>query len=302
MHRFCLLLAVTLLAVPLGFAAQSLPKDTRGTEQQPLIIQTVPAQPSAPSPEEIKRDQRHETERAQDTSFRDQEAKRREASEKATLWLGGITAFILVVQAIAFFIQAARLRHSVEEMKNATAATQVAARAAEQTVARMKLTAVRQLRAYLSVKTARVDLLEVGKHPVATITVANYGQTPAYGFATAGQMDFVVSGAALPTLREPISTGQLGPSGDFVLTATCPFQLSAHSISQLKMGTAMMVVHGIINYIDTYGESHFTRFRMKIGGGVPVEAGVHSCGEGNETDDDERIFTAAKRRREDANA
>lgn len=293
LNHFFFLLAASLVVSSLAHGAER-PHDKRGTEQQPLIIQTLPAQPSS---EELKREELHATERAEDASSRQQEAARRDATDTKSLWLGGLTALIFAIQAIAFFIQAAQLRRSVEEMKNATAATQLAARAAERTVARMKLTAVRQLRAYVSVKTARVSTLEVGRHPVATITVANYGQTPAYGFATAGQMDFVVSNRALPTLRESIPTGHLGPSGEYILTATCPLELNAHSLDQLKTGAAVIFVHGIVNYIDTYGEKHFTRFRMKIGGGgVPLGAGIHSCNEGNETDDDERIFTAAGKR------
>jgi hypothetical protein len=181
-------------------------------------------------------------------------------------------------------------------MKGATEATQKAAGAAEQTVTRMKLTAVRQLRAYVSVKTARVDDLEVGKQPVATIVVKNYGQTPAYGFASAGQMDFVASGASLPILREPVPTGHLGPTADYILTAKPPSVLSAELIEQLRTGAAVAFVHGIIHYIDTYGVTHFTRFRMKIGGGVPPEEGIHSCNEGNDTDDDKTIFAAASKR------
>jgi hypothetical protein len=113
MKRLCLLLTLTSLVGSFGIAAQKPLQDTRGTEQQPLIIQTLPAQESAPSPEEIKHDEQHSVEREQDVSYREKDANRREWTDRLTLALGVSTAIILIVQAVAFFKQAAQLRLSV---------------------------------------------------------------------------------------------------------------------------------------------------------------------------------------------
>jgi hypothetical protein len=40
-------------------------------------------------------------------------------------------------------------------------------------------------------------------------------------------------------------------------------------------------VYGCIEYVDTFGEPHFTRFRLEEGSGRRFFA----CAEGNETDD-----------------
>jgi len=91
--------------------------------------------------------------------------------------------------------------------------------------------------------------------------------------------------------REPTVLGHLAPGAEFRVNAQSLFTLRIPSIMQLQSGAAKVFVHGIIRYVDTFGHPHFTRYRTTIGGPheIPGHTALISCGDGNETDDDERL-------------
>ena len=96
-------------------AANKIVPDNRGTEQQPFVVKAVPI----PN-DNLARDKLHAIERAQDLQDRESDIQQREKTEHWNRIIGIATIFILVIQAIAFWIQAREMRRSVNEMKAAT--------------------------------------------------------------------------------------------------------------------------------------------------------------------------------------
>ena len=124
------ILAVMLLSV-MSFAALATPaaiSDKRGTQDQPLIVKQVD---SRWSEEEARRDALHSAERAEDVAYRKQFDADRRSMDRWTLRAAVATAFILVIQGVAFFVQAAEMRRSVEQMRAATTVAQQAAESAK---------------------------------------------------------------------------------------------------------------------------------------------------------------------------
>lgn len=239
--------------------------DLRGTQQAPLVVSATLAKSS------------------DDIHKEDQDRVERRASDWRTLILGIATAIILALQLWVFGQQARRLHQSIDEMKIATEATKTAAHAAETTVETMKATARRQLRAYVAIKDPLISRVDQQGQPEATITIRNYGQTPAYQFSVSTEMALVSSfeqACAVPDRRGLL--GHLGPGADFTVRLTALFTISNAQFAQLATEVVSIFVYGIIRYVDTFGEPHFTRFRLQMG----KDRRLFTCVDGNATDDD----------------
>jgi len=255
------------------------PVDERGTDKAPLAVH-ITEMPQRP-PDDIER------ERA--------EVREKTSTDHWTIGLTLATAVILAFQLVVFGVQARRLNESIKEAKRATEATQTAAKAAEQTVTTMNLTARRDLRAYVFVLKGSVDRLDENGNPRATVTIKNSGKTPAYAFAVSADIAFVAPNTEPPAPREPgHPLGHLAPSGEFEVILNANWTLTGPMRLQVTTRTGSVVVCGLIKYVDTYGEPHFTRFRVVTDGQESVPNGrLVSFPAGNETDDDERIAVAA---------
>lgn len=258
--------------------------DSRGSDDKPLSVKVT--QLPATSADEIAREDRDRAERV---------TSERSNFQLAVIAVGVavVTALILIGHLSVFRTQAERLRQSIEEAKRATQATETSARAAERTVEAMDNTARRQLRAYVAIEDARINRVDAGAKPEALLTIRNFGQTPAYRFAVSAQTDFVLVGAEThPAPDDPPVLGHLAPGAEFRVAAQSLYTLNMSSLMQLQNGAANVFVHGIIRYVDTFGQPHFTRFRTTMGGPhheIPSHRVLISCYEGNETDDDERL-------------
>lgn len=99
--------------------------DLRGTEQQPLIIKTIP------NAEELRRDAERRSGRAADLAARYRASTQDDRNDEITEVIGIATVLILVIQALAFLYQAREMRESVREMKAATAVAERAAQMAK---------------------------------------------------------------------------------------------------------------------------------------------------------------------------
>jgi hypothetical protein len=102
--------------------------DKRGTEEHPLVVK---AAPGPATEEDRQRDARHASERAEDIAFRTESDRQRHTVDKWILGASLATALILVIQGIAFFVQAQEMHRSVQEMKASTAVAQQAAESAK---------------------------------------------------------------------------------------------------------------------------------------------------------------------------
>jgi hypothetical protein len=142
-------------------------------------------------------------------------------------------------------------------------------------------TAHRQLRAYVAVGDIVYEPPIEGQAPRVTVTIQNFGATPAYKLAIAVEAQIAGNEQQLSVATSPSRTlGHLPPSVEFAITRAAlmyPGRVPAD-----EAGSARSVfVHGCIEYVDTFGDPHFTRFRLQDGPGQKFFA----CPEGNETDD-----------------
>jgi hypothetical protein len=144
------------------------------------------------------------------------------------------------------------------------------------TVAVMRRTAQRQLRAYVGV--VRGELINIdGDDPIeATVIVKNSGQTPAREVVMWGGM--AVRGFPL---RDPINPPEKGPPRAQTLAAGAEFYKTEKSFKtakgeitpahpqMLKEGTISIYVYGEITYRDVFKKKRHTTYRLFCGGGHP---------------------------------
>jgi hypothetical protein len=253
--------------------AQPAVPDLRGTSQQPLLVNaTLPPKS------------------AEEKAAEAQERAERLSTDTWTRGIGIATILVLIAQAIAFIVQAHRLRQSVIEMQRATQATQQVAQAEQLTVDTMQATARRELKAYVFLHTSRVFQLGPNGRPEARVTFKNYGKTPAYKVKLTLDCGWAASFENLP---QPPSTAvdvsTLGPDAEFTANTNDPSipVLSAEDYQSLIDGTQTLYVYGTIRYEDAFGnQNRFQKFRLRTGSGPGLPAGVLSlCKVGNETDE-----------------
>lgn len=114
-----LLIQVSAVASPRNPAPRK--ADIRGTAQQPLIIKAVA------NTEKLRQDAEYRADQAADASARTQTEHAQEWNNQITDGIGIATVLILIVQAIAFFLQTRQMKESVDQMKQATSVAKHAA-------------------------------------------------------------------------------------------------------------------------------------------------------------------------------
>jgi hypothetical protein len=245
--------------------------DTRGTAQQPLVVSaTLPPKTVA------------------EIAWEDRDRRDRGLRDDRTFLLGIVTVLVLVVQFLAFAVQAKLLRESVDEAKRATQATLTAARATQATVETMDMTARRQLRAYVFVLGHSLEQMEPGGRVKIHVTLKNFGQTPAYGLAISGMSVVapVFEDRSDPNARDGLPAGSLGPGAIYTITSTLQEVLTAAHVDQLKIGALTLFVSGIVRYETAFKEERILMFRLRTGFGVGGKWNeLVSASDGNYTDE-----------------
>jgi hypothetical protein len=142
-------------------------------------------------------------------------------------------------------------------------------------------TAHRQLRAYVAVSGIVYEPPIEGQAPRVTVTIQNFGATPAYKLAIAVDAQIASNQQQLSVAISSSRTlGHLPPGVEFAITRSA--LIYPGTVPRDEADSARSVfVHGCIEYVDTFGDPHFTRFRLQDGAGQKFFA----CQEGNETDD-----------------
>jgi hypothetical protein len=125
--------------------------DKRGTAELPLVVRPLAAEKTQQEAEEDTRDRRD-----------------KRWYEGATLVIGVATLLILIVQAIAFFVQAWRLQQTINTMKGLGREQREIGEA--------------QVRAYVSIKAATIEFMLDAIHPCVRFIAYNSGQSPARNF------------------------------------------------------------------------------------------------------------------------
>jgi hypothetical protein len=142
-------------------------------------------------------------------------------------------------------------------------------------------TAHRQLRAYVGVSHITYEPPVEGQMPRVIITIRNFGSTPAYKLAIAVDAQIANNEQQLSIATSTSRTlGHLPPGVEFSISRSAVIAPGAGSKDQVD-GAHSAFVHGCIEYVDTFGTPHFTRFRLQDG----ADGSFFACREGNETDD-----------------
>jgi hypothetical protein len=146
--------------------------DLRGTEQQPLVIRTIPSPGDA---DKAAEDERERKEKA--------ELDRKLVDFNGDLaFYTKILALLAGIQLTALFLQTYFFFDSVKVSKSATEAARVSATAAKQTADSADAIGRAQTRAYISIKSTGVVFFGRDSDPLINIVVSNGGQTPARDF------------------------------------------------------------------------------------------------------------------------
>jgi hypothetical protein len=229
--------------------------DTRGTGSAPLAVNLLPVPPERP-PE-------------------------RDWSEHGTAWATIALAVITAGLAAATAVLARftwKLWRSTKDL-----------------VEEGNETARRELRAYVALREASIHNFAVDEKPEIHLKLTNYGRTPAYRLRVTLDTNIRPDAGELPTLQEVTqAAGHLAPGADFQSLKTPEWIVSRQQYFALQTPSHTLFVYGIVRYVDTFGQERFTKFRLMTGGlaGIRDEM-LATCGEGNETDDDVRLTTAA---------
>lgn len=122
----------------------------------------------------------------------------------------------------------------------------------------------RELRAYISVEDYGLKNMDGPGHPIGWVQFKNTGQT------TAKNVRFYIGFAedeptTLPRVdpKEPASVRDLGAGGDYVPEQPWIHYMGVYRAELIK-GERTGWFHGVIQYLDVFGEERFTWFKFGI--------------------------------------
>ena len=197
-------------------------------------------------------------------------------------YLTGGMLLVAAVQALLFLFQLRLMRKSLDSAVDAS-------RVAQNTLAIMKDTAQRQLRAYISVTAANIEFPEPGR-PKSTLIFKNAGQTPAHDvqvwihqWVAAYPLDVTLP---TPSPDFVMAKNTLGAGAHCLMTNEAPRPIFNPSLLHL-VGTPQgtIYVYGEVSYSDVFGSRHVQQYRLMHGGSEPTTAGaLKPCVSGNDGD------------------
>lgn len=134
-------------------------------------------------------------------------------------------------------------------------------------------TAKRQLRAYVGLRSPKIEGTAVGQHPKVSLEFQNAGQSPALQLTiqiALGVDHFPQpqrAHDALPAEAKSVAVVLPGSSAKHSLESTGP-ALTKVEIDAIRGGTAAIYCFGVVKYCDIFGTPHQTDFRLMMGGDV----------------------------------
>jgi hypothetical protein len=148
-------------------------------------------------------------------------------------------------------------------------------------------TARRQLRAYMSVTSCELEMIEDGY--ILTATLNNCGQTPAYKTRISGESfaDSYPLEEERPFL--PLEDGYsatIGPGHPVSCTYRLFVKAKNEAFRMAQAGQLGFYIQGICEYYDAFGTRRETKFRYVFGGRIANTGGLvmHAAETGNEAD------------------
>jgi hypothetical protein len=152
----------------------------------------------------------------------------------------------------------------------------------------------RQIRAYVGVSEVVFEEQSEGRPPRVSITLKNFGATPAYKLAVAADAQIAFAVDQVPVATSISKTlGHLPPGLELRIPRPAVLSVVMASGDEVDAAYSRIFVYGCVEYVDTFGEPHFTRFRLEEG----PDRKFFACDAGNETDDvllARRSFAARK--------
>ena len=157
--------------------------------------------------------------------------------------------------------------------------------AGERQYALAGVTAQRQLRAYISLKSARLDGFKVGSDPIATIEFINGGQTPAHDVTL--MLTIAVDDAPYQNFLVPVpdvhSRSALGAGRILKNRVNLNYILAWQDCEAIVHGRLELFVWGVLSYLDIFDVRHETtvRFQYRSEAAARGATNLSVCNEGN---------------------
>jgi hypothetical protein len=173
-------------------------------------------------------------------------------------------ALVIVAAVTGWFIA-----RQAREMARATKEMQAAGKQTERIIATMTDTAVRELRAYVGITTARITFFQE-RAPLIEILIKNSGKTPAYdaGMWISGRLGPYPLDMPLPPPPAGFLTSRsiLAPGEEpHAMVWKHPI-IDEDDMPILGTPELTIFIFGEIVYRDAFGYPRFTRFRLLYGG------------------------------------
>jgi hypothetical protein len=174
-------------------------------------------------------------------------------------------------------------------------------KAAERQLSHLERTTEVQLRAYIFVSSAKVDIHKDSNAAIEYIVVLrNFGSTPASnvinvsGFAVCSYpvtsmpdmtiTDQSFAAAGRPRLPLPSGVSSVSSVPLIMDPRYSTGEFKSELVARLSNGTLIAFVYGEIRYTDVFGKARWTQYRFMIGGPVGFRDGqLVGCEEGNES-------------------
>ena len=175
-----------------------------------------------------------------------------------------LLATIGIAQAYLFWWQLRLIRESLADAKDSATAAKHTAKATGDAVTLSKEIAVRELRAYVLVDEPRLDANPETDWFDAHIAFKNYGKTPAYLAQVTAEHSYraaIHSSEILPLSPAARKYAQTTIPPEKFHVLRIPGIIGKDNFNS-GFGAYKIYVWGTINYIDAFGDSHFTRFQI----------------------------------------
>ncbi len=192
-------------------------------------------------------------------------------------WLTPAVGVATIAQAAFAYLALKGLRDS-----------RIAAQAATDGLALTRDTTQRQLRAYVCYRKAVHERFEIGKVIALEVEFENCGVTPAYSVVVVGQLVIVGQNEPVefrPPPQDVLDSGShttLGQSRTVTLNAWSEAPLSAQAFDDLAAGRQQLLVYGVLQYRDIFGDDRETSFRVRYNHECPAQdLRLSLCAEGN---------------------
>jgi hypothetical protein len=163
-------------------------------------------------------------------------------------------------------LQADDMKRSIAQTTRGADAAHRSADAAKEALALSNKTAERQLRAYVHIHDVRMSEMNSGFDPNIQIVLKNFGQTPAREITNTCNV-VAVATQPMESIFKPgniYELADLAPGQQVFSQTTLPSNQWATWKPNIITKTLSVYVFGRIDYVDAFGESRFSEYRLRL--------------------------------------